>query len=220
MESHIIPPALYQEVAERLRQRIFTSQLSPGNWIDEQRLAEEYGISRTPLREALKVLASEGLVNLRPRRGCYVAEISVNDLRDIFPLLALLEGRALAEIIARGQTDDLDELELLHDKMERAARDGKTQRFFDANQEFHQKIQELSGNRRMLAIVQDLRKVMRLYQHGFLRHGDRLHQSLEEHRHLMEAIRARDAAHAETAMRNHLLRCLEMLPLEESSGKH
>jgi DNA-binding transcriptional MocR family regulator len=65
----LTPRALYEEVAERLRERIFSSQLSPGSWIDETRLAEEYGISRTPLREALKVLATEGLVTMKMRRG-------------------------------------------------------------------------------------------------------------------------------------------------------
>ena len=70
MINRIAPTALYQEVAERLRQRIFAHELPPGTWIDEQKLAEQYGISRTPLREALKVLAAEGLVTLKPRRGC------------------------------------------------------------------------------------------------------------------------------------------------------
>ena len=85
--TRIAPTALYQEVAERLRQRIFAHELTPGDWVDEQKLAEQYGISRTPLREALKVLAAEGLVELKPRRGCYVTEISRQDIDDIFPLM-------------------------------------------------------------------------------------------------------------------------------------
>ena len=96
MIAQIAPTALYQEVAERLRQRIFSHELTPGTWIDEQKLAEQYGISRTPMREALKVLASEGLVTLKPRRGCYVTEISERDLDDVFPIMALLEGRCAA----------------------------------------------------------------------------------------------------------------------------
>src|SRR5574337_1409073 len=90
--SQIEPLALYQQVAERLRQRIFSHDLKPGSWVDEQTLAEQYGISRTPLREALKVLAAEGLVTLKPRRGCYVTEISERDLDEIFSVMALLEG--------------------------------------------------------------------------------------------------------------------------------
>lgn len=218
MASQIIPTALYQEVAERLRQRIFSHELPPGSWIDEQRLAEEYGISRTPLREALKVLASEGLVTLKPRRGCYVTEISAQDLNDIFPLLALLEGRALAEALRRAQPDDLDELESLHDKLERAARDGKIQRFFEINQEFHRRIQELAGNRWMLMLIQDLRKVMKLSRLISLSHEGRLQRSLDEHRLIMRLIREGKAAEAEAAMRDHLLCCLQVLTAE--SVKH
>ena len=72
--------ALYEEVAELLRERIFRQELKPGSWIDELKLAEEYGISRTPLREALKVLATEGLVTMKLRRGAYVTEVSERDL--------------------------------------------------------------------------------------------------------------------------------------------
>lgn len=68
----LTPKALYEEVAEQLRQRIFRRELEPGSWIDELKIAEEFGISRTPLREALKVLAAEGLVTMKVRRGAYV----------------------------------------------------------------------------------------------------------------------------------------------------
>src|SRR6185369_6177763 len=153
--TRIAPTALYQEVAERLRQRIFNHELTPGTWIDEQKLAEQYGISRTPLREALKVLASEGVVELKPRRGCYVTEISAQDLDDIFPLMAMLEGRCAADAVRRAKAADL---KALHERLEAAARDGRIDAFFEANQEFHKKIQEIAGNRWMLSVIQDLRK--------------------------------------------------------------
>ena len=85
----LTPRALYEEVAEQLRQRIFRRELEPGSWIDELKIAEEYGISRTPLREALKVLAAEGLVTMKPRRGSYVTEVSETDLKDVYHLLSL-----------------------------------------------------------------------------------------------------------------------------------
>ena len=83
--------ALYEDVADRLRAQIFSRTLEPGTWIDEMKLAAEYGISRTPLREALKVLAVEGLVAMKPRRGAYVAEMSRDDVAQIYHLLALLD---------------------------------------------------------------------------------------------------------------------------------
>ena len=94
----LTPRALYQEVAEQLRQRIFNRTLEPGGWIDELKIAEEFGISRTPLREALKVLAAEGLVTMKVRRGAYVTEMSDKDLRDVYHLLGLLESDAAAVV--------------------------------------------------------------------------------------------------------------------------
>jgi len=209
--NRIAATALYQEVAERLRQRIFAHELPPGTWIDEQKLAEQYGISRTPLREALKVLASEGLVQLKPRRGCYVTEISAEDLDDIFPLMAMLEGRCALEAVKRAKRADVDALNAVHAKLEASARDERIEAFFEANQEFRQMIQELSGNRWLLMVIQDLRKVLKLSRMHSLSLEGRLQQSLEEHRVIMDAIAAGQAEVAEKAMHDHLLSGREAL---------
>ena len=205
MTVRIAPTALYQEVAERLRQRIFAHELTPGTWIDEQKLAEQYGISRTPLREALKVLASEGLVELKPRRGCYVTEISRQDLDDIFPLMAMLEGRCASEAVSRAAPEDIGTLREIHERLELSAREGRIDAFFEANQEFHRKIQELSGNRWLLSVIQDLRKVLKLSRLHSLSLEGRLQQSLEEHRAIMAAMEAGNPAAAESVMQEHLL---------------
>src|SRR5688572_9675537 len=91
------PASLHEEVAARLRVMVFERQLEPGQWIDEMALARQWQISRTPLREALKVLAAEGLVQLTPRRGCTVAELSEEDADTLFPVMAMLEGRCAFE---------------------------------------------------------------------------------------------------------------------------
>jgi DNA-binding GntR family transcriptional regulator len=209
--THIAPTALYQEVAERLRQRIFAHELTPGTWIDEQKLAEQYGISRTPLREALKVLASEGLVDLRPRRGCYVTEISRQDMDDIFPLIAMLEGRCAVEAVKRAKPADISALKSIHEQLEAAAREGRIDAFFESNQEFHKKIQELSGNRWLLSVIQDLRKVLKLSRLHSLSLEGRLQQSLDEHRLIMAAVQSGDAVKAEKLMHDHLLSSREAL---------
>lgn len=214
--NRIAPTALYQEVAERLRQRIFAHELTPGTWIDEQKLAEQYGISRTPLREALKVLASEGLVELKPRRGCYVTEISRQDLDDIFPLMAMLEGRCAAEAVAKAGAGDIEALKEIHERLEAAARDGRIDAFFEANQEFHRKIQELSGNRWLLSVIQDLRKVLKLSRLHSLSLEGRLQQSLDEHRRIVAALSARNAEEAEKLMHDHLLSGREALAKMEA----
>lgn len=218
--NRIAPTALYQEVAERLRQRIFAHELPPGTWIDEQKLAEQYGISRTPLREALKVLASEGLVELKPRRGCYVTEISRQDLDDIFPLMAMLEGRCAAESVRRAKPADLAALVAIHDKLEAAARDGRIDAFFEANQEFHRKIQELSGNRWLLSVIQDLRKVLKLSRMHSLSLEGRLQQSLDEHRAILASMQAGDAVKAEKLMHDHLLSGREALAKMDAQGNN
>jgi len=129
--------ALYEEVAELLRARIFSHELAPGCWIDEQAIAEELGISRTPMREALKVLASEGLVVLKPRRGCYVAQLSEQDLDEVFPIMALLESRCAYEAARKASDEDIARLETLHQDLEVQAAKGDADAFFAANDAFH-----------------------------------------------------------------------------------
>jgi len=203
--SRIAPLALYQEVAERLRQRIYSHELPPGSWVDEQALADDYGISRTPLREALKVLAAEGLVTLKPRRGCYVTEISERDLDEIFNVMALLEGQC-AQLTARKATDaDLERLRKIHETLEKAAANGDIGGFFEANQAFHHAVQSIADNRWLLHVIEDLRKVIKLSrQHSLFGEG-RLEQSLAEHRGVLAALAARDEKRAETLMRTHIL---------------
>ena len=107
----LAPRALYQEVAELLRQSIFNQELDPGSWIDELKIAKDYGISRTPLREALKVLAAEGLVTMKVRRGAYVTEVSETDLRDVYHLLSLLESDAAGAVAQTASPDELQQLQ-------------------------------------------------------------------------------------------------------------
>ncbi|HJV26067.1 MAG TPA: GntR family transcriptional regulator [Aromatoleum sp.] len=203
--SRIAPLALYQEVAERLRQRIFSHELQAGTWIDEQALADDYGISRTPLREALKVLASEGLVTLKPRRGCYVTEISERDLDEIFSVMSLLEGQC-AQISTKKATDaDLDRLRQIHAQLEEAAKKEDINGFFEANQAFHTALQEIADNRWLLHCIEDLRKVIRLSRHHSLFSEGRLEQSLEEHRGILAALTGREPDTAELRMREHIL---------------
>ena len=197
--------ALFVEVAERLRTRIFAHELAPGSWIDEQALTADYGISRTPLREALKVLAAEGLVTLRPGRGCQVTELFEKDLDELFPILALLEGRCASEAARRASDADLVELRGLHEALEACASSADIAGFFDVNQRFHQLVQTLAGNRWLAQMIQDARKVLKLTRfHSLFREG-RLEESLDEHRRIVGAILSRDADAAQAEMENHLL---------------
>ncbi len=203
----LAPRALYEEVAELLRQRIFRRELEPGSWIDETRLAEEYGISRTPLREALKVLATEGLVTMKVRRGAYVTEVSERDMAEVYHLLALLESDA-AGVVAQSASDaQLRELRALHAELEAAVTD--RDRFFGVNERFHMRLLEIAGNKWRNQMVADLRKVMKLNRHQSLLKSGRIEESLQEHAQVMDALLARDPAAASQRMQAHFRNGLE-----------
>lgn len=197
----LTPRALYEEVAELLRQRIFSRELEPGSWIDELKLAEEYGISRTPLREALKVLATEGLVTMKVRRGAYVTEVSERDLADVYHLLALLESDAAGVVAARATEAQLKELQGLHRELEKAV--AQRERFFEINEAFHMRLLEIADNRWRDQMVADLRKVMKLNRHNSLLKSGRIEESLAEHRAIMDALLARDGGLAAQKMQAH-----------------
>jgi DNA-binding GntR family transcriptional regulator len=200
-DLQLAPQALYQQVAEKLREQIFNRELEPGSWIDEQKLAADYGISRTPLREALKVLAVEGLVTMKVRRGAYVTEMSADDVQQVYRLLGLLESDAAAEVAERGSAADLLSLRTLHDLLEQQVQ--QRDAFFDANEQFHLRLLALAGNRWRQQIVGDLRKVMKLNRHHSLFKQGRLAESLQEHRAVMHALENRDAPAAARLMLAH-----------------
>ncbi len=207
----LTPRALYEEVAELLRQRIFNRELAPGSWIDELKIAEELGISRTPLREALKVLAAEGLVTMKVRRGAYVTEVSEQDLREVYELLSLLESDAAGAVCERATEDELRELRALHDELEQSAdpATGSRERFFALNEAFHLRLLDLAGNRWRKQMVTDLRKVMKLNRHSSLFKSGRIEESLKEHRAIMAAVTARQAGQARAAVKTHFANGLE-----------
>jgi DNA-binding GntR family transcriptional regulator len=193
--------ALYVQVAERLRTSIVSHQMAPGSWIDEQAIAIEYGISRTPLREALKVLATEGLVTMKLRRGAYVTQVSDRDVAEVYHLLALLESDAAA-VVANNATDEqITELEALHQQLESEVDD--RDKFFAANERFHMRLLDIADNRWRKQLVADLRKVMKLNRHNSLFKQGRLQASLKEHRRIMAAIKARNGERAQLLVQQH-----------------
>ena len=207
----LAPRALYEEVAELLRQRIFKREMEPGSWIDELKIAEAYGISRTPLREALKVLAAEGLVTMKVRRGAYVTEVSEQDLNDVYHLLSLLESDAAGVVATQASDAQMEQLQALHKQLEAAARPGKVDqtRFFEINERFHLALLGIANNRWRDQMVLDLRKVMKLNRHNSLLKSGRIEESLAEHRAIMAALAARDASATVQRMREHFKGGLE-----------
>lgn len=216
----VVLNSLHDEVASQLRERIFSGALAPGAYVDEPALCAEWGISRTPLREALKVLTAEGLLRHEPRRGCFVAEITESDLDQIFPVIALLEGRCAFEAASAASDADITALEQLHDKLNRAARARRISDYYAVNHAIHEAIIALANNRWLAQVIGDLRKILKLARQQQLHAPGRLEQSLSEHMAVFAALKARDAEGAEAAMRTHLTRqrvALRELARQQSS---
>jgi DNA-binding GntR family transcriptional regulator len=207
----VIQSSLHDEVATQLRERIFAGELPPGTFMDEVRLAQEMNISRTPLREALKVLTVEGLVRHEPRRGCFVREVTEQDLDEIFPVIGLLEGRCAYEAAQHASDADIETLEVLHQRLAKHAKARRINEYYEANFAIHEAIIRLADNRWLAGVIADLRKILRLARLQQLHAPGRLDQSLSEHLAVFAALKARDADGAEAAMRTHLQRQREAL---------
>lgn len=205
MPEQIKSVALYIQVADRLKAQIYQNELKPGDAIDEMALCKRYGISRTPLREALKVLSSEGLIELIPRKGSFVRNMDIAELNELFPVMAVLEGLCAREAVENCTEEDLAKLDNMHSRLEEHAEKGEIDEYYEQNFVFHQAIQDLSGNRTLQRIIGDLRKVLRLARHNQLTIPGRLAASIDEHRKIMQAFHEHDPDLADQNMKQHLL---------------
>jgi DNA-binding GntR family transcriptional regulator len=215
----LVHNSLHDEVATLLRDQIFEGQLAQGSFLDEAALCESLKISRTPLREALKVLASEGLVRHEPRRGCFVNQVTEQDLDDIFPVIALLEGRCAYEAARNASDADLAALDTLHARLEQHAQAKRINDYYATNFIIHEAIITLANNRWLAQAIGDLRKILKLARLQSLRAAGRIDQSLNEHLAVFAALKARDSEGADAAMRIHLTRQREALRELEAQSR-
>lgn len=207
----LVPNSLHDQVAAMLREEIFAGSLTPGSFLDETALCERLDISRTPLREALKVLTAEGLLRHEPRRGCFVAEVTQRDLDEIFPVIALLEGRCAWEAARNASDADIEALATLHAQLEAHAKAQRINAYYATNFAIHEAIITLADNRWLAQTIGDLRKILKLARLQQLKAPGRLEQSLAEHLAVFAALKAHDSDGAEAAMRTHLHRQREAL---------
>ena len=217
MAGHV--NSMHDQVAQQLRDLIFGGELLPGAFVDESRLCEQLAISRTPLREALKVLTAEGLIRHEPRRGCFVNQVTEQDLDEIFPVMALLEGRCAFEATQQASDADIAALEALHRQLQDTAEQGLIPQYYAANYAIHEAIIAMAGNKWLAQVIGDLRKILKLARLQQLNAPGRLSQSLDEHMAIFIALKARDAEAADAAMRLHLTRQREALRLLARQSK-
>jgi DNA-binding GntR family transcriptional regulator len=196
--------SLHHEVADRLREQIFSGTLVAGDFLDESKLCQALSISRTPLREALKVLTAEGLLRHEPRRGCFVNQVTEQDLDEIFPVLALLEGRCAYEATNRATDADLSTLEGMHQQLQKLANTEQLNEYYELNFQIHEAFIVLAANRWLTQMIGDLRKLLKLSRQQQLRLPGRLNDSLQEHQQIFNAMKNRNPEAAEKTMRHHI----------------
>lgn len=198
--------SLHRDVADQIRDMIVEGELPPGERVNEGALSEQFGISRTPLREALKVLASEGLVELRPNRGTRVSAITPEEVGELFEAVSGIE-RMAGELAALRMTErDIERLKALHERMERHYEAGERHEYFRLNQQIHNTIVSLAGNSVLEATHASLMVRVRRARYMAIQSPERWHESVQEHRAIMQALEARDSAAAGDLILNHVRR--------------
>ncbi len=195
---------LHEEAAERLRDMIVGGELSAGERITEQSLCDRMGLSRTPLREAIKTLTSEGLIVLQPNRGATVASLSLDDIEDTFRVIGALEALAGELACANAGDDDVAEIRVLHYQMALHRTRGERLDYFNLNQRIHEKIVELSGNS---VLVETHRRLGgRIRRHRFAANlaPERWDEAIREHAEMLEALDTRNGERLAEILRRHL----------------
>lgn len=202
---------LHEEIANNLREMIMSGELREGDKIKENELCELMDISKTPLREALRVLSAEGLIRLIPNRGSYVTTPTLEEIKEMFDVMSVLEGVCARTAAEKMSNIDYEKLKKIHFQLEENFRLKEQKQYIRYNNEYHSFVQELAGNKTLNQIVNGLRQKILLYRFKSLNLSDRFEQSIQEHRDLLEAFRKRDAEKAELLMKSHMKKQSEAL---------
>jgi len=195
---------LHEEGVDRLRDMIVQGELAPETKLNERVLAAQLGISRTPLREAIKFLASEGLVELLPNRGAVVASLKAGKVKEIFAVLGTLEALA-GELACRDATDaDIAEIRALHYQMVAHHARGELAQYFRYNQQIHIRIVECAGNATLTQIYRGLNAHVRRARYMANLSRERWDKAVREHEEILDALSARDSKRLQSLLRDHL----------------
>ena len=191
-------------LSERLRAMIESGELAPGARITEQALASHFGVSRTPLREALRALASEGLVETEPNRGARVASLTQADVDEIFPIMAQLESLAGELAAARLTEVDLAEIRALHYQMVLHHKRGERPPYFMVNEQIHDKILCAAGHATLSGLYRSLVGRVRRARYRSPVSEAQWAQSVAEHEAILAALEARDGPRLAALLRDHV----------------
>ena len=191
-------------VFNTLRQAILKRELEPGERLMEIQLAERLGVSRTPIREAIRKLELEGLVLMIPRKGAEVAKISARSLRDVLEVRRALEELAIELACQRMTEEDLGELQKAQDEFKKAIADGDAMRIAETDEHYHDVIYSGTQNAKLIQMLNNLREQMYRYRLEYIKDADKRKILILEHERVLKAIRDRKVAEAKEAMREHI----------------
>lgn len=197
--------ALHGEVVQRIRDLIVQGELAPGERVPERELCERFGISRTPFREALKVLATEGLIDLQHHRGAAVSKVTAGDVDDMFQVMGVLEALA-GELACRRASDaEIAAVEKHHERMLRHYRERDLSGYFQFNQRIHEAIMQAAGNPVLVNMYGTLSVRIRRARYMANLSQARWDQAVAEHEEILGALKARDGERLGRLLRDHLL---------------
>ncbi len=208
-DAPIEPPAiprrpLHDTAVERLREMVHAGDLEPGQKVPEKRLTAALGISRTPLREALKMLAAEGLIELLPNRGARVAAMTAQAVDEMFPVMGSLEALA-GELACLRLTDtEFVEIRALHYQMALHHAKGELAPYFRLNQQIHEKILAASGNSLLITTYEGLAARIRHARYRADMTRDRWDQAMADHEEMLDALEQRDSVRLGHVLKRHL----------------
>ena len=196
--------SLHLELVDRLQPLIIGGELPPGSKVPEKDLCARFGVSRTPLREALKVLASDGLIHLQPNRGAWVTTVTVSEVQEVFPVLGALEALS-GELACAVITDaEIDRVRDLHDQMLRSYQDRDLDAYFAINQKIHSAILLAARNETLKASCQALSLRMQRARYLANMTEGRWFDAVQEHEKIMAFLAARDGANLASTLQDHM----------------
>jgi DNA-binding GntR family transcriptional regulator len=213
---------LREVVCETLREAIRTGVLQPGERLMEIKLAEELGVSRTPVREAIRKLELEGYVIMMPRRGTYVANLSIRDINEVFEIRTSLDSLASGLAAERITDEELERLERLLVMIGEYIEAGNMEKIVETDTEFHDILYQASRNSRLIGIIMNLREQLTRFRAMSMAYPGRLKETLEEHSRIVEAIAQGNAKLAQKASELHMEKSEKTLlvSMEAMDKKH
>jgi len=195
---------LFLQISKKIEDDIIYGYFPPGTKLNEAELCERYGVSRTPIREALKLLSSEGLVEIRPRRGAIVPTLNVVTLCEMFEVMAQLEGMCGRLAARRINEEEKIELLSLHNRCEEYVLEDNPENYYEANRKFHFFLYQLSHNGFLIEQASNLHNRLHPYRRLQLRVNNRMRHSFKEHQDIVNAIINNDEDLAENKLKAHV----------------